>query len=128
MEPEPRKELIQPGDGTTFPKVGETVCVHYTGYLISGKKYSPCVLVALFFFKSSNDLHRFDSSYDRGRVFETPIGHQKVIKGVDIVLEFIVIISVTTPEIQLTDIKFVAWDTLILQMSKGEIAKLYCPA
>ena len=56
MEPEPRKELIQPGDGRTYPNIGASVSVHYIGYSISGKKYDLCVFVALFLSKSSNDM------------------------------------------------------------------------
>ena len=53
---------IVEGTGAT-PKTGETVSVHYTGWLKSGQK--------------------FDSSHDRGQPLQFPIGKGRVIKGWD---------------------------------------------
>ncbi|TSL97339.1 Sodium-dependent lysophosphatidylcholine symporter 1-A [Bagarius yarrelli] len=56
-------ETITPGDGSTFPKKGQTCVVHYVGSLTNG--------------------HTFDSSRDRGKPFKFKIGKQEVIRGWD---------------------------------------------
>jgi peptidylprolyl isomerase len=55
-------EDIKVGDGPS-PRAGQTVVVHYTGWLTNGKK--------------------FDSSVDRGQPFKFAIGQGQVIKGWD---------------------------------------------
>ena len=54
--------VIAEGDGTT-PQPGQTVSVHYTGWFTDG--------------------NTFDSSVDRGKPFQFPLGQRQVIAGWD---------------------------------------------
>ncbi|NIN12874.1 MAG: FKBP-type peptidyl-prolyl cis-trans isomerase, partial [Gemmatimonadales bacterium] len=53
---------IKEGEGNAAA-AGQTAVVHYTGWLVNGKK--------------------FDSSVDRGQPFKFPLGAGRVIKGWD---------------------------------------------
>merc|ERR1712230_108406 len=72
------KDITDAGDGKTFPSKGDKLKMHYTGTLKEGGK-------------------QFDSSRDRGDLFELSIGVGQVIKG---------------------------WDEGVMKMSLGERAML----
>jgi FKBP-type peptidyl-prolyl cis-trans isomerase len=55
------RTVLVEGDGRTFPSPGDTLTMHYTGFLKTGQ--------------------RFDSSYDRNTTFTFVIGRGDVIKG-----------------------------------------------
>lgn len=54
---------LKVGTGSAEVEIGDSISVHYAGFLIDGRK--------------------FDSSYDRGQPFEVEIGNGKVIRGFD---------------------------------------------
>ena len=55
--------MIKPGDGCTYPQVGQKISCHYVLTLTSGKKV--------------------DSSRDRGKPFQFMLGRGEVIEGWD---------------------------------------------
>ncbi|KAL9648037.1 hypothetical protein ABK040_012091 [Willaertia magna] len=62
-------EIIVKGDGKNLPKPGQTVTVHYTGYIASDL--------------SGEEGIEFDSSRKRGKPFKFRLGVGEVVKGWD---------------------------------------------
>jgi FKBP-type peptidyl-prolyl cis-trans isomerase len=57
-------EIFAAGDGINYPRPGNVVTIHYTGFLTDGS--------------------RFDSSRDRGKPFKFKLGAEQVIPGLDL--------------------------------------------
>lgn len=57
-------EIFAAGDGINYPRPGNVVTIHYTGFLADGS--------------------RFDSSRDRGKPFKFKLGAEQVIPGLDL--------------------------------------------
>lgn len=92
--------------GTTFPKNGQTVSVHYTGTLDNGTVRLMNIYFLLTNFKKQICFDQvcylfqvFDSSRTRGKPFKFKIGKGEVIRG---------------------------WDEGVAQLSIGQRAKLVC--
>ena len=63
MSRDVKVEIFAAGDGINYPRPGNTVTVHYTGFLADGS--------------------RWDSSRDRNKPFKVKIGAEQVIHGLD---------------------------------------------
>jgi len=64
MSRDVKVEIFAAGDGINYPRPGNTVTVHYTGFLSDGS--------------------RWDSSRDRNKPFKFKIGAEQVIPGLDL--------------------------------------------
>lgn len=86
--------------GSTFPKNGQKVSVHYTGTLDDGTKVNNLLIYSVIFTKVYLLFFvQFDSSRDRNKPFKFTIGKGEVIRG---------------------------WDEGVAQLSVGQRAKLIC--
>ena len=63
MSRDVRVEIFSAGDGINYPRSGNTVTVHYTGFLSDGS--------------------RWDSSRDRNKPFKFKLGAEQVIPGLE---------------------------------------------
>jgi hypothetical protein len=78
-------EIFSAGDGVNYPKKGQTVTVHYTGFVsdfqlvqfvVDNSNWSSFSTVAQL-----ADGSQFDSSRDRGKPFKFKLGPEQVIPG-----------------------------------------------
>jgi len=92
------QEILRAGDGTTFPKKGDKLTMHYKYGLWNFYKNTYPSNIHLNRGTLAKDGTQFDSSYDKGRPFSFHIGRSEVIQG---------------------------WDEGVMQMSLSEKAKLH---
>ncbi|KAJ5734317.1 hypothetical protein N7493_003103 [Penicillium malachiteum] len=64
------KTTVEAGNGVDFPRDGALIDMHYTGYLYDASQ-------------PDGKGKKFDSSYDRKRALQSPIGVSRLIKGWD---------------------------------------------
>ena len=64
MSRDVKVEIFAAGDGINYPRPGDTVTVHYTGFLEDGT--------------------RWDSSRDRNKPFKFKLGAEQVVPGLDL--------------------------------------------
>ncbi len=64
MSRDVKVEIFAAGDGINYPRPGNTVTVHYTGFLEDGT--------------------RWDSSRDRNKPFKFKLGAEQVVPGLDL--------------------------------------------
>mmetsp|Transcript_17099 Transcript_17099/g.18553 ORF Transcript_17099/g.18553 Transcript_17099/m.18553 type:complete len:155 (-) Transcript_17099:62-526(-) len=59
-------KIVQPGDAVNYPKHGDSICIHYAGYLEDGT----C----------------FDNSWQRGQSINFLLGSKQVIEAIELVV------------------------------------------
>lgn len=99
-----RVERISAGDGKNFPKVGDSITIHYTGTLARGGS-------------------KFDSSVDRGQPFSCQIGVFVVLSHFACKIRW-----KEADEIPNSGQVISGWDVGVPQLSLGEKAKLHITA
>ena len=97
-----RVEIFAAGDGINYPRTGNMVTCHYTGFLPDGSL--------------------FDSSRDRGRPFRFKLGSEQVVPGLDKVRR-----TWTKPCCAITSHVCHAAFQGVSQLSIGERAKIFIP-
>mmetsp|Transcript_16843 Transcript_16843/g.42756 ORF Transcript_16843/g.42756 Transcript_16843/m.42756 type:complete len:145 (-) Transcript_16843:236-670(-) len=100
---EVRVETLRPGDSTHYPQRGDTVRVHYEGFLVHSRGTAESGVKPAE--GEEEDLpegafSRFDSSRARDRPLTFKVGEGQVILG---------------------------WEEAIPKMSRGQIARVYVP-